>query len=611
VSRPIEDYALLADTQSAALVSRDASIDWMCLPRFDSPAMFASLLGGPEHGHWQIAPDGVRHDTAAGNGGGNGGWSSTRRYRDRTWILETEFRRGNDAVRVTDFMPVRDRQPNVVRVIEGLHGRVAMHGELVVRFDYGHLVPWMQVTETGCRAIAGPDGVTLHTAVPLQVVDEKIVCDFTVAPGERLAFVLMWHPSHEHHRVARDVDSELERTQNWWQRWCNQCTYEGPDSDIVLRSLLALKALTYGPTGGIIAAATTSLPEDIGGERNWDYRYGWLRDATFTLHSLLLNGFEAEANAWRNWLLRAIAGDPAGAQIMYGPAGERRLTEWEVDWLPGYEGSRPVRIGNAATEQLQIDVYGEVMDALTQRRELDHGLDGEAVWQLQLALLEYLEGKWHEPDEGIWEVRGPRRDFTHSKVMAWVAFDRGASAIERFGLPGDAARFKARRDEIHAEVCTRAYDETLGAFTQSYDNGRADAALLMMPLVGFLPIDDPRVERTITMVTDRLDDHGFLQRYEHDTDDVDGLPGGEGAFLPCTFWLADCYALAGKADRAREVFDRASGVANDLGLLAEEYDVSRKRLVGNYPQAFSHVSLVNTARNLTAIGPAHLRARGR
>ncbi len=596
MSRPIEDYALLADTQSAALVSRDGSIDWMCLPRFDSPAMFAAMLGGPEHGYWQIAPEGD-------------GWTSTRRYRDNTWILETEFRRGDDAVRIIDFMPVRDNHPNVVRVIEGVQGRVAMASNLAVRFDYGHLVPWVQTTDTGCRVIAGPDGATLRTPVPMHATNDLISCEFHVDAGQRLPFVLVWHPSHEHHRADIDVEKALAHTERWWQQWCGHCTYDGPDAALVRRSLLALKALTYGPTGGIIAAATTSLPEDIGGERNWDYRYGWLRDATFTLHAMLLNGFVAEANAWRDWLLRAIAGDPSSAQIMYGPAGERRLTEWEVPWLPGYEGSRPVRIGNAASEQLQIDVYGEVMDVLTHRRELDHGPHGEAVWRLQCELLDYLEGKWQEPDEGIWEVRGPRRDFTHSKVMAWVAFDRGVRAIESFHVDGDAARFAAARDAVHAEVCSRAYDADINAFTQAYGNGRADAAVLMMPLVGFLPIDDPRVQGTIAMVTERLDDHGFLQRYEHDTSAVDGLPGGEGAFLPCTFWLADCYALSGDTERARKVFERASGVANDLGLLAEEYDVTRKRLVGNYPQAFSHVSLVNTARNLTESGPAQLRAQ--
>lgn len=593
---PIEDYGLIGDTQAAALVGKDGSIDWLCLPRFDSPACFAAVLGEPQHGRWLLAPK----DSAQ---------AVRRRYRGESLVLEQEFVTANGVVRVVDCMPPRRREPDVVRVVEGISGEVEMRMELIIRFDYGSIVPWVRKVDGGLRAIGGPDALTLWSPVETVGVDMRTEATFTVRAGDRLPFVMVWHPSYESSPSPLDGIQAVEDTQRWWQEWCRGCTYDGPWRDAVLRSLITLKALTYAPSGGIVAAPTTSLPEHIGGVRNWDYRYGWLRDATFSLYALMVGGFTAEAAAWRNWLLRAVAGDAASLQIMYGCAGERRLTELELPWLPGYEGSRPVRIGNAASTQLQLDVYGEVMDALHLARRA--GLDPDpAAWSLQRELLSFLENAWQQPDEGIWEVRGPRRPFTHSKVMAWVAFDRALTAVEKFGLDGSVERWRAVRAEIHEQVCTRGFDAARKTFTQFYGAQQVDASLLMLPLVGFLPPEDPRILGTVAAIERDLLQDGFVQRYPAtpEMSGIDGLPPGEGAFLACTFWLADNYALQGRHDDAHRIFERLLALRNDLGLLSEEYDPNRGRLVGNFPQAFSHVGLINTARNLArGEGPADHR----
>ena len=591
----IEDYALLGDTHTAALVGMDGSIDWLCLPRFDSGACFASLLGDPRHGRWLLGPV----DRVA---------RTLRRYRPGTLILETEFETEAGAVRLIDFMPPRDRNPDVVRIVEGLRGQVRLHMDLVVRFDYGSIVPWVRTIDGVLRAIGGPDSLYLHTPIETRGEQLSTVADFVVSEGDRIPFVLAWHPSHE--RPAGPVDPEraLTETEAWWQDWSGRYTYAGPWREQVLRSLITLKALTYAPTGGIMAAATTSLPEAMGGVRNWDYRHCWLRDATFTLYSLMAAGYREEASAWRDWLLRAVAGDPAHLQIMYGPAGERRLTEVELDWLPGYEGSAPVRIGNAAVNQLQLDVYGEVMDTLHQARRI--GIDSDDFASaLQQHLLEFLETGWSQPDEGIWEVRGPRRHFTHSKVMAWVAVDRAVKDIEGYGLAGDVRRWKRLRETIHAEVCEKGYDPRRRSFVQYYGGPELDASLLMIPLVGFLPPTDERVRATVEAVERELTHEGFVMRYRtSESRHVDGLPAGEGVFLACTFWLADNYWLLGRLDEARRLFERLLSVCNDVGLLSEQYDPSARRLLGNFPQAFSHVSLINTAANLSpGMGPAEHR----
>jgi len=591
----IEDYALLGDTHTAALVGMDGSIDWLCLPRFDSGACFASLLGDARHGRWRLSPV----DRVA---------RTRRRYRPGTLILETEFETEAGAVRLIDFMPPRDRNPDVVRIVEGLRGQVRLHMDLVVRFDYGSIVPWVRTIDGVLRAIGGPDSLYLHTPIETRGEQLSTVADFVVSEGDRIPFVLAWHPSHE--RPAGPVDPEraLTETEAWWQDWSGRCTYAGPWREQVLRSLITLKALTYAPTGGIMAAATTSLPEAMGGVRNWDYRHCWLRDATFTLYSLMAAGYREEASAWRDWLLRAVAGDPAHLQIMYGPAGERRLTEVELDWLPGYEGSAPVRIGNAAVNQLQLDVYGEVMDTLHQARRI--GIDSDDFASaLQQHLLEFLETGWSQPDEGIWEVRGPRRHFTHSKVMAWVAVDRAVKDIEGYGLAGDVRRWKRLRETIHAEVCEKGYDPRRRSFVQYYGGPELDASLLMIPLVGFLPPTDERVRATVEAVERELTHEGFVMRYRtSESRHVDGLPAGEGVFLACTFWLADNYWLLGRLDEARRLFERLLSVCNDVGLLSEQYDPSARRLLGNFPQAFSHVSLINTAANLSpGMGPAEHR----
>jgi GH15 family glucan-1,4-alpha-glucosidase len=586
----IEDYAIIADCRSAALVAKDGSIDWLCLPRFDSEACFAALLGSPDHGRWQIAPAGpVRR--------------VQRRYRERTLILETEYETEEGSVTLVDLMPVSGQGTDVARIVVGNQGRVPMRMELIIRFGYGAIVPWVRAMDGGLEAIGGPDVLRLVTPVATHGEGLTTVATFSVREGERIPFVLTWSPSHLPDPGHVDAEQALEESQAGWREWSTRCQVSGPYQTIVERSLITLKALTYDPTGGIVAAATTSLPEEIGGVRNWDYRICWLRDATFTLYSLMSAGFHAEARAWRDWLLRTVAGDPSQLQIMYGLGGERRLPELTLDWLPGYEGSRPVRIGNAASRQLQLDVYGEVMDALHLSRRV--GLaDEQASWALQRNLMEYLETIWNEPDEGIWEVRGRRRDFTHSKVMAWVAMDRAVKAIEQFGTEGPLDRWRAVRDEIHESVCRHGYDAELGSFVQSYGSKEVDASLLHIPLVGFLPPEDPRVRGTIAAIEKRLLRDGFVDRYETRSG-VDGLPPGEGAFLPCSFWLADNYVLQGRREEARALFERLIGLSNDVGLLSEEYDPRTRRLLGNFPQALSHVALVNTALNLSRTeGPA-------
>jgi len=590
----IEDYALIGDMQSAALVGLDGSVDWLCLPRFDSPAFFAALLGDERNGHWTVAP-------------AEGGSCTRRRYRGDTPVLETEWSSRSGTVRVVDFMPPRGEAPDVVRIVEGVSGRVDMRSTLRLRFDYGHIVPWVRQQHGQLAGIAGPDAIWLRSEVPTYGKDMTTYADFTVSEGERVSFVLTWHPSHLAPPKAVDAVKALAETERFWSRWISSCTYDGPWRDAVARSLVTLKSLTYAPTGGIVAAATTSLPEALGGERNWDYRYCWLRDATMTLQSLLRTGFVEEAKAWREWLLRAIAGSPADLQIMYGVAGERRLTEYEIDWLPGYEGARPVRIGNGAVNQLQLDVYGEVVDALYNARHSGLAPDDHS-WGLQQALVGYLEDHWDEPDEGIWEVRGGRKCFTHSRVMAWVGLDRAVRMVEAFGREGPVERWRALREEIHAQVCREGWNDEVGAFTQFYGSKDLDAALLLLPQVGFLPPEDPRVVSTVEAVQRELSHDGLIRRYGAAgtaASEVDGLGGEEGAFIACSFWLADDLALIGRQDEARAMFERLLDLRNDVGLLAEEYDATVHRQVGNVPQAYSHVALINTALHLSGEGAPH------
>lgn len=582
--RRIEDYALIGDLQTAALVSKQGSIDWLCFPRFDSPACFAALLGSDDNGHWRIAP----RDADA---------VSSRHYRGDTLVLETEWSTPSGSVRVIDFMPPRDAAPDVVRIVEGISGSVELRSELKLRFDYGHVVPWVRRSDGQIDAIAGPDAVSLRSDVHQYGRDLTTYSDFRIGANDRAWFVLTWHPSH--HAVPEPTDAlgSLEPTETFWTDWIGRTNRATDVSEEVTRSVLTLKALTYAPSGGIVAAPTTSLPEALGGGRNWDYRYCWLRDATMTLSAMLRAGYTDEAEAWRNWLLRAIAGSPEDLQIMYGVTGERRLTEFEAGWLPGFGSSAPVRIGNAAAEQLQLDVYGEVMDVLALAREAQIGATDEA-WEVQRGLMRHLEDVWDQPDEGIWEVRGGRQHFTYSKVMAWVAFDRAARAVERFGLSGPAAEWKARAAEIHQEVCDQAYDPDRNSFTQAYGSKALDAAVLLIPQVGFLPADDPRVAGTVDAVQRELASDGFVRRYltEH-TDD--GLEGDEGTFLICSFWLADSLAMIGRVGEARDLYEKLVALRNDVGLLAEEYDVNSGRMLGNFPQAFSHLGLVNTAWHLT------------
>jgi GH15 family glucan-1,4-alpha-glucosidase len=592
----IEDYAMIGDLQTAALVERGGSIDWLCFPRFDSAACFAALLGDAENGRWLLAP------TAGG--------TTSRKYRGETLILETTWENEEGAVRVIDFMPPRDNTPDVVRIVEGIRGSVKMSSELVIRFDYGHIVPWVRRVDNARVVVAGPDGLCFRTPSRTRGEDMRTVSTFTVAEGERVPFVLTWFPSHGDLPPEIEPEDALAQTDEFWREWIGACDADLPDEwrAVIMRSLVILKALIYEPTGGIVAAPTTSLPEWIGGVRNWDYRYCWLRDATLTLLALLHADYEDEARAWRTWLVRAVAGDPADIQVMYGVAGERRLTELELPWLSGYEGSAPVRIGNAASEQLQIDVFGEVVDALYQARV--HGLEFQKnPWDLQKVLLGHLEEIWREPDEGIWEIRGERRHFVHSKVMAWVAFDRSVRSVEEHAVDGPVEHWRALRDEIHRDVCANGFDQELGSFVQSYGSKALDASLLLIPLVGFLPASDPKVRGTVEAIEKNLVVDGFVLRYRTHESGVDGLPPGEGVFLPCSFWLVDCLELLGRHDDAHALFDRLVGLANDVGLLAEEYDPRAQRQLGNFPQAFTHLALVNSAYNVVPHLPSPMHRR--
>ena len=596
MSSPIENYALIGNLRTAALVNRTGSIDWLCIPRFDSGACFASLLGTEENGRWLLAPQG-------------GVKQVRRKYRGDTLVLETEFETESGVATVVDFMPVAERpeQVDLIRIVKGIRGQVPMRTELTIRFDYGHTIPWVRKRDYGISAISGPNALAFRTAVPLDSKDFTTIGEFTISEGQSETFRLTGYPSHEDEPGDGDPLSKLSATEQRWRDWAGRCSSQGEWRDAVVRSLITLKALTYAPTGGIIAAPTTSLPECLGGPRNWDYRFCWLRDSTFTLYALLISGYTDEARAWREWLLRAIAGHPQDTQIMYGVAGERMLTELELPWLSGYEKSAPVRIGNAAHEQFQLDVYGEVIDTLHVARKYKLERNDDA-WRLQSELMDFLESGWKQPDEGIWEVRGPRRDFTHSKVMAWVAVDRSVKEIRHGFGDGPIDRWLALRDEIHRDVCERGFDVERNAFVQYYGSKSLDASLLMIPLVGFLPAKDPRVVSTVAAIERELIYKGLVLRYPTETG-VDGLPPGEGAFVPCTFWLADNYALAGRTQEAQDLFLRLLDLRNDVGLLSEEYDPALRRQLGNFPQAFTHVSLVNTAHNLMpAKGPAEHRS---
>ena len=593
---PIEDYALIGDCETAALVGRDGSIDWLCWPRFDSEACFAALLGGPEHGRWLVEPDEPVRAT-------------TRRYRGDSLILETRFETEGGAVTLIDFMPPRHKNSDIVRLVRGERGQVRMRSEYVVRFGYGAVVPWVSRQDDGTlRAIGGPDLVALRTPAEMHGVDGRTVGEFTVSEGETVPFVLTYGPSHLPTPEPVEPEAALADTEGFWADWASRAKLdETPWRDDVMRSLLVLKAMTYAPTGGIVASPTTSLPETLGGIRNWDYRFCWLRDATLALLALMNAGYFEEAAAWQEWLLRALAGSPAQAQIMYGIAGERRLTEWEIDWLPGYEGAKPVRIGNGAHGQLQLDVFGEVIDALYTARKGGLETSNEG-WALQRALLEHLEETWQEPDRGIWESRADPLHYVFSKVMAWVAYDRGLKMIEEFGHDGPAERWRTVRDRIHAEVCEKGYDAELGSFVKAYGSNRLDASLLLIPTTGFLPPEDPRIQGTVRAIEQHLLSDGFVLRHDPAERET-GLQHGEGAFLACSFWLADAYVLMGREDDARRLFERLRSLRNDLGLLAEEWEVRANRQVGNFPQAFSHIALINTAHNLGGSGkPVEQRA---
>jgi len=595
MASPIEDYALIGDCRSAALVSRAGSIDWLCWPRFDSEACFAALLGTPDNGRWLVAP---REPARI-----------SRRYRPNTLILETHFESDEGCATLVDFMPIGGAHSEIVRIVHGTYGKLAMRTELILRFGYGAIVPWVTRLENGAtRAIAGPDMVLLRTPVHVKGKDLTTVGDFVIRRGETIPLVLSYARSHESLPTANDPTAQLEATEKFWKQWSSKCRPAGEWSDAVRRSVITLKALTYQPTGGIVAAPTTSLPEKLGGARNWDYRFCWLRDATLTLLGAMHAGYYEEAEAWREWLLRAAAGSPEQVQIMYGIRGERRLSEWIADWLPGYENSAPVRIGNAAYQQLQLDVFGEIMDTYHQARR--GGLaTNESGWDAQLKMLEHLAELWREPDQGLWEMRGAPQHFTYSKVMAWVAFDRSIKSAETFGQEGPVEQWRKLRDEICEQVCEFGYNKELGTFVQAYGSDQLDASLLLLPCLGFLPISDPRIARTIAAIEQRLLRDCFVMRYS--TEDVDdALPPGEGAFLACSFWLVDVYILQERIDEAEKLFRRLVGLANDVGLLSEEYDQHAKRLVGNFPQAFSHLALINSAYNLTRVRkPVHQRAQ--
>lgn len=592
----IEHYGFVGDMHTGALVGRNGSIDWLCWPRFDSDACFAALLGQEGNGFWQFRPEVAE-------------WQSHQRYREDTLVLETIFTTADAEVAVIDFMPVGAHERQLVRIVEGRRGRLPMKMSLVVRFDYGLSVPWVVRVDGLLRAIAGPNALSLRSEIETHGENLSTAAEFTISAGEQRAFTLAWHPSHGEAPRMQDPRMLLEQTEQFWRDWTKCCTYRGPHRDAVVRSLITLKGLTFAPTGGIIAALTTSLPEALGGVRNWDYRYCWLRDATLTLFSFMEAGYTQEAGAWVDWLLRAVAGDPAQLQIMYGAAGERSLPELEIKHLTGYENSKPVRRGNAAVDQFQLDVYGEVMDAMHQARRLGITLH-EQAWHLQRHLVDYVACNWTRPDEGIWEMRGPSRHFTHSKVMAWVAVDRAIRSVEEFGLEGDVAAWRRLRDAIHADVCDKGYHAGRGVFTQFYGTDALDAALLQIPLVGFLPAKDPRVERTIDAIAADLMENGLIHRYHPiESAYVDGLPPGEGTFLPCSFWLVDCLCLLDRREEAEQLFARLLAIRSELGLLAEEYEPRLARQLGNYPQAFTHVGLVNSAQNLARrFGPAEQRS---
>jgi GH15 family glucan-1,4-alpha-glucosidase len=589
----IEDYAMIGDCETAALVNREGSIDWLCWPDFSSSACFTALLGSEENGFWQIAPKGK-------------GWKSTRKYRDHTLVLETTFESDDGAVRLIDFMPIRERNSDVVRIVEGIRGKIDLCMKLALRFDYGRTVPWVNAIEDGIRAVAGPNLAVLHTSVPVHGENLQTVADFSVSEGERVWFTLTYGESFVADPEPIDAKQALEDTEEFWSRWIAQLTYDGRYADVVERSLITLKAMTFRPTGGLVAAMTTSLPECIGGTRNWDYRYCWLRDTTFTLLAMTTAGYFEEAAAWQDWLLRAVAGSPDQVQIMYGLKGERQLVEWEIDWLQGYENSRPVRIGNAAASQMQLDIYGEMLDTFF------HALHGmgqhtEQDFRVLILLLDHLETIWQQPDEGIWETRGGPQQFTYSKVMAWVAFDRAILIAQKLDAEAPLEKWEKLRDTIHEEICRKAFNKEKNAFVQFYGSNQLDAALLQMPLVGFLPASDPRIRGTIDAIERELMPGGFVLRY--DTGKVqDGLPPGEGVFLACSFWMVSCLKAIGREKDAQALFERLIGLCNDVGLLSEEYDVDRKRLVGNFPQAFSHISLINAAFDLEGKDGARQRA---
>ena len=590
----IEDYALIGDCETAALVSRDGSIDWLCWPDFSSSACFAALLGTEKHGYWKICPAGD-------------GWKSSRKYRDHTLILETVFENESGAARLIDFMPIRARNSDVVRIVEGIRGSIDLCMALSLRFDYGRTVPWVTAIDDGIRAIAGPSLAVLHSSVPVHGENLHTAAEFTIADGERAWFTLTYGESFRPDPRPISAEEALRDTVHFWSHWSSRLQYEGDYAEAVERSLITLKAMTFRPTGGIVAAMTTSLPESIGGSRNWDYRYCWLRDTTFTLLSMITAGYYDEAAAWGDWLLRAIAGSPDQVQIMYGLKGDRQLVEWEVDWLPGYEGSRPVRIGNAASSQIQLDIYGELLDTFFHSL---HGLGHSRAggFRVLMLLLDHLETIWQRPDEGIWETRGGREQFTHSKVMAWVAFDRAILIAKKLRCKAPLEKWEKIRDTIHEEICRKAFNPDKNTFVQYYGGTQLDAALLLMPLVGFLPATDRRVRSTIEAIERNLISGGFVMRY--DTAKVhDGLPPGEGVFLACSFWMVSALKAIGRVDDARTLFNRLLAVRNDLGLLSEEYDVERHRLVGNFPQAFSHIALVNAAFDLERPDQPHHRSR--
>jgi GH15 family glucan-1,4-alpha-glucosidase len=606
----IEDYAIIGNFESAALISKRGSIDWLCWPRFDSGACFAALLGSEDQGHWSIFPDTTQlKDPNA--------VKITRRYRRDTLILETEFETPSGKVRLTDCMPQGTVTPTLIRTVQCLHGEVPMLTNLVLRFDYGSIIPWVTKDVFGSmRAIAGPDAVRVRATVPLMGREMKTVGNFTLKSGQKAEFIMTWFPSsQDSHTEVESPDAEIDRTALWWKNWTSHCTYRGPYADVVKRSLITLKALTHQSTGGIVAAPTTSLPEALGGSRNWDYRYCWLRDSTYTLYALLHSGYTEEARHWKDWLLRAVAGSPSQLNIMYGVRGERRLTEVELPWLAGYEGSQPVRQGNGAYNQLQLDVFGELMGAFDLSRQ--YGIETtDVAWKLQRRITEHLETLWFKPDNGIWEVRGEPRHFVFSKAMAWLAFDRSIRAIECSGLKGPLDRWTKIRDQIHAEICEKGFDPELGTFVQSYGSKTLDASLLSLINIGFLPPNDPRLVATVAAIKKELMVDGFVLRYKTEEAN-DGLPGREGVFLACTFWLVDALILQGKRDEAQTIFERAIKVRNDLGLLSEEYDTTEKRLIGNFPQGFSHISLINSACSLAAsqngqnqkLGPAQHRSQ--